>query len=109
MQDKVQAPKTKHKQELNESQGQGGISTIKFATVEVKKEPSKRLVVKKINIGKEPPAQNSSVSCEEKAKEQAMALTIAPWNEHYRKEQGHDAIPFSTLVGANKAIFGQTY
>jgi hypothetical protein len=37
-------------EEVNESQGQGGISKIKFATVEDMKEPIKRVVVRKIDM-----------------------------------------------------------
>ena len=80
--------------EINESQGQGGISTIKFATVEDVKEPPKRLVVRKIDISgtkQSVPVQGSSGQCDEKIRE-AHAFSIEPWNDQCKKEPGNDPI-----------------
>lgn len=45
----TQAANNRFTEEVSESQGRGGLTNIKFATVEVEKKSTKKLVIKKID------------------------------------------------------------
>jgi len=76
--------------------------------MEPEKEPAKRLVIRKIETGGSQQftlAQASSGSCDDKTTEK-QTVVIEPWTDKCKKEPANDPIQFSTITGANQAVFG---